>query len=150
VVIAGEPYMPLAEHYAYCKAHGLERLISWDMRFVDASELDHLFQNVDIMCFPYREGDTSGVFMAAIQYGKAIVAADVGAFGAYLTHDVTALLFPAGDVDLLTEQLARVVADANLRRRLGGNLQNVASVESWASVAARTAALYERLVGGKV
>lgn len=146
VVIAGEPYIPLADHYAYCKAHDLDGLISWDLRFIDASELDHLFQQADIMCFPYREVDASGVLMAAIRYGKAIVAANVGAFGVYLTHDETALLFPPGDVDQLTKQLARVVADTGLRRRLGDNLRTVASAQSWESVAASTAALYERLV----
>jgi glycosyltransferase involved in cell wall biosynthesis len=147
VIIAGEPYMALAEHQAYCKTHQLDRLISWDLRFVDARELDHLFRHVDVMCFPYRSGDTSGVLMAAIHYGKAVVAAEVGAFASYLRHEETALLFPAGDADQLTGQLARVVSDATLRRRLGHNLQTLPSVESWATIAAKTAAVYERLIG---
>ena len=51
--------------------------------------------------------------------GLAIVATPVGAVEDIVTDGKTGLLVPPGDVDALTVALRRLVADGELRQRLG-------------------------------
>jgi glycosyltransferase involved in cell wall biosynthesis len=51
--------------------------------------------------------------------GRAVIAADVGDVGKYLTHEKDALLLPPGDREALEEGLLRLLRDARLREQLG-------------------------------
>ena len=55
----------------------------------------------------------------AMAVGRPVVTADTPAVREVLEDGRTAVLVPAGDPDALAEALARLVADAALRARLG-------------------------------
>ncbi len=57
--------------------------------------------------------------LEAMAAGMAIVAAPVGSIGEVVTDGEEGFLVPPGDVDALAERLARLDADADLRRRMG-------------------------------
>lgn len=59
------------------------------------------------------------VLLDAMAAGKAIVATDVNGSRDYLTNGVDALLVPPGDAAAMTEAVALLLGDAELRRRLG-------------------------------
>jgi glycosyltransferase involved in cell wall biosynthesis len=52
-------------------------------------------------------------------WGRPVVASAVGGLLDAVEHDVTGLLVPPGDVAALRTALERLLADADLRRRLG-------------------------------
>lgn len=73
----------------------------------------------DIVVNPsYTEGLPTSVLEAALM-GKAVIASDVGGTREIVSDGEGALLFQARDVEALHGHLARLVADRNLRERLG-------------------------------
>ncbi len=57
--------------------------------------------------------------LEAMANGLTIVATPVGSVGDAIADEETGLLVPPGDRTALAEALARVIDDAELRRRLG-------------------------------
>lgn len=55
----------------------------------------------------------------AMAYGRPIIATTVGGNAELIKHDVNGLLCPPRDPDCLSQQLRRMLGDANLRARLG-------------------------------
>ena len=59
------------------------------------------------------------VAIEAQSCGRPVVASDIGGLRDIVAHDQTGLLVPPGDVLALRQAMARLLADANLRQRLG-------------------------------
>ncbi len=78
--------------------------------------------------------------------GRAIVASDLPALREVLTHEVTALLVPAGDPDALAAALARLADDEGLRRRLGAAARALAPEYTWDRRAERLEAAFHAAV----
>jgi glycosyltransferase involved in cell wall biosynthesis len=96
---------------------------------------------------PYRRIDQSGVLYTALAFGKAMVLSDVGGFSEIGTDHGAARLVPPEDPAALGEALAELVADRELRDRLGNRAAQAAAGHfSWDRIAERTLALYEELV----
>jgi glycosyltransferase involved in cell wall biosynthesis len=75
-------------------------------------------------------------YMAA---GRAVVASDIGQMRSVVDHEVNGLLYPAGNVVSLTQQLARLHEDDALANRLGQNArQSVLDGHTWDQVLERT------------
>ena len=73
----------------------------------------------DVFCLPsYREGFGSTIIEAAAAEVPALGSRIYGITDA-LEDGATGLLFPPGDVDELVDAMARLAADAQLRRDLG-------------------------------
>jgi glycosyltransferase involved in cell wall biosynthesis len=73
----------------------------------------------DVVVNPsYTEGLPTTVLWAAA-LGRGIVASDVGGTSEVVTHESSALLVAPRDVEALRHALARVLADPQLRARLG-------------------------------
>jgi D-inositol-3-phosphate glycosyltransferase len=91
----------------------------------------------------HREG--FGVVCAeAMAHGRPVVAAAVGGLLDLVTDEETGLLVPPRDVPALREALKRLLADGELRTRLGANARRRAQEElSWDRVTDRTLAAYE-------
>lgn len=68
---------------------------------------------------PLESDGMSRVLFESLAAGRALVAARTGVVPEILHDGADALLVPAGDADALTDALARLVADAPLRARLG-------------------------------
>jgi glycosyltransferase involved in cell wall biosynthesis len=80
--------------------------------------------------------------LEAMAAGRAIVATRVGENPHIIEHDVDGLLVDPGDVDGMTQTLARVVTDEHLRQRLG---QAAAQKVSRQFTIDRMARAYERI-----
>lgn len=88
------------------------------------------------------------VIVEAMACGRSVIASRLGGAAALFEDGVEALGCPAGDPAALAEALARLIADADLRRRLGvaGRRAAVARFDR-CRLAEAWAGLYERLVG---
>jgi glycosyltransferase involved in cell wall biosynthesis len=86
--------------------------------------------------------------MEAAACGTPTVASDSPGLRDSVRDGVTGLLAPHGDVAALAERLALVLADPDLRERLGAQARNFAEQFSWDRAAARTEAHLQRVASG--
>ena len=107
-------------------------------------ELASLYARAAVVACPsHREG--FGLACAeAMAHGRAVVASDVGGLRDLVVDGETGLLVPPRDVDALRAALERLLADPELRRRLGANArERVRERCSWPRVIDATLAAYE-------
>jgi len=144
--IVGQPRMPIEPLQDLARRLGIEDRIFWDLRFVDERKVALYFSEADVVVLPYRWIDQSGVLMVALAFGKPIVASWVGGFVEIIKDGLHGFLVDPEDVEALAQALAHLLADDELRARMGKAVQELASGElSWDSIAEKTIGVYERL-----
>jgi glycosyltransferase involved in cell wall biosynthesis len=119
--------------------------------FVPHDELVRLYGRAAVVAVPsHREG--FGVVCAeAMAHGRPVVAGAVGGLLDLVVDGETGFHVPPGDVRALRSALERLLADPDLRRRLGSaGRERVRERFSWAAVTAATTAAYEDVRGGTV
>jgi len=85
----------------------------------NCSDVAALFSQTHIVCLPsYREG-LPKVLMEASAAGRAIVTTDVPGCRHVVTDGVTGILVPPRQFEPLAASIGRLIADADMRRRLG-------------------------------
>ena len=82
--------------------------------------MPQIFAHADVLLLPsiYPEA-LPRVVLEAMACGLAVVATPAGGTGEIVEHEVTGLLFAAGDGADLARQIMRLLADPELRGRLG-------------------------------
>ncbi len=100
----------------------------------------------DIFVNPsYSEGLGISV-MEAASIGLPIIATDVGGTREIITTDKTGILIKARDVGQLAEELCRLRANAELRKKLGGNARILAERKfNWDKITGEYIKLYASL-----
>ena len=90
------------------------------------------------------------VLLQALAMGRAVVASPIGGIPEVVHHETTGLLCPAGDASAFAEAIARLLAEPELRERLGAAGRDlVLSRYSATAMCERTEGFYERLVSAK-
>lgn len=103
------------ELHAWVKEHGMTDCVKFLGFRRDVREVIQCF---DIQVFPgYREG-TPNTLYEALAVGNAIIASRVDGQAELLVDEKTALMFEAGDVDKLAQQILRVLGNPNLMTAL--------------------------------
>jgi len=100
-----------------------------------------------VACPSHREG--FGVACAeAMAHGRPVVASDVGGLRDLVVDGETGLSVPPGDIEALRAALEVLLADRDLRRRLGERArEHVRELCSWPLVTDATLAAYEDAIG---
>ncbi|MFO1261030.1 MAG: glycosyltransferase family 4 protein [Sphingomonadaceae bacterium] len=143
LAVAGKPFMDIEPLLSRVRAAGFSDRLVMELGFLTEHRLDAHLRKSDIIAFPYRHIDSSGAFLSALHYGKAMVASRVGMFE--MLDEQAAQICAPDDVGALAEALRALVSDANARARLGqGALDLRASMGSWDLAAAQTLAVYEK------
>lgn len=141
--IVGKPYVdtrPLER-----AAAELGSSVRLDFRHVPDDEIAALWEQADVLLFPYREIDMSGVLMAALAAARPIIASEIGGFTELLESGRTALLVPPRDEAALATAMGRLVSEPSTRENMARQIRALAAtVPSWQSIAAQTAAVYAR------
>jgi glycogen(starch) synthase len=117
--------------------------------FLPHEELQHRYRRAAVVACPsYREG--FGVVAAeAMAHGRPVIASAVGGLLDLVRHEETGLLVPPGDAGALRAALERLLADADLRRRLGdAGRSRARSQLAWDVVVERTLEAYADAVVG--
>jgi glycosyltransferase involved in cell wall biosynthesis len=145
VQIVGKPYMDVAPLLK--AADGLETGLRFDFRFVPDDEMNNLLGQADVIVFPYRQIDVSGVLMAALRHGRPIIASNIGGFAEMLVDGRHGLLVPPGDAAALASAMARLCAEPETRRRMGAAVAELgAAIPSWDDIAHCTTELYRAAI----
>jgi glycosyltransferase involved in cell wall biosynthesis len=139
--------MPMGPLLDLAEAEGVADRFVFELRFVDDAEIPAIFRRADVVVFPYREIDASGVLMTAISAQRPVIATAIGGFAELLRDGETGLLVPPGDPLALARALARIVDDGELRWSLAAAAAQLRhELPRWSDIAANTLALYRSLV----
>jgi len=113
-----------------------------------APDLPAVMTALDIALYVPLESDgMSRVLFEYLAAGRPLIAARTGVVPEVLVDGIHALLVPAGDAGALAEALKRLLADAELRARLGAAARALALERySGARLAETLESLYTRLV----
>jgi glycosyltransferase involved in cell wall biosynthesis len=141
--IVGEPFMDVEPLRSRAAELDIADRIDWDPRYVPDSEIGGLLASANVLVFPYREIDVSGVLMACFPYAKPIVATRIGGFAKLIEDGVSGRLVAPEDPEGLAAALGEVLSDPEKAARYGAAAQAlVARVPSWDEIARRTIAVY--------
>ncbi|UPK33887.1 glycosyltransferase [Bradyrhizobium sp. 186] len=145
VKVVGWPEMPMEPLFAMVKDLQLEEHVEFDLRFVPEDEVTSLVARADILAFPYRDIDASGVLMLAIAAGRPIVASNLGTFSEWLSDQAEGTLVPPDDPVALCRSLERLISDPDYRNsKSQGMLDLRDSVPTWTSIARLTESAYAK------
>ena len=145
LAVAGKPFMDIAPLLDRVRNAGFGERLVLDLGFLTEQRLDAHLQRADIIAFPYRHIDSSGAFLSALHYGKAMVASRVGMFAGL--DQAAARLCAPDNADALAEALGPLVADSAAQAALGkGALALRAEMGDWPQAARATCAVYERAI----
>jgi glycosyltransferase involved in cell wall biosynthesis len=102
---------------------------------VPPDELGRYYRQAAVVVVPSRREGYGMVAREAMAYGRAVVATDVGGLRDAIDHEVDGLLVPPRDVRALRAAVERLLADDELRARLGRAAREKAERE-WSADAA--------------
>ena len=111
--------------------------------FVPHDELQHLYARAAVVACPSRREGFGVACLEAMAHGRPVVASAVGGLRDLVIDGETGLLVPSGDPEALRAALERLLADSELRRRLGeAGRERARERFSWAAVTDATLAAY--------
>jgi glycosyltransferase involved in cell wall biosynthesis len=117
-IVAGDGYM-LDELLQLCKEKNLTDIIEFTGWVRDANT--NLLPKLDIFVQSSKWEAMSVVILEAMSAGKPIVATDVGENSVVIEHNVSGIIVPPNDAELLADAMERVLVDSKLRETLGKN-----------------------------
>jgi glycosyltransferase involved in cell wall biosynthesis len=121
----------------------LRSLLPQTVGFVPHAELGRYYERAAVVVVPSRREGYGVAAREAMAHGRAVVATAVGGLPDAIEDGVTGLLVPPGDTAALRAALERLLADAELRERLGAEGRRRARVAfSWEAATAATLAVY--------
>jgi glycogen synthase len=121
----------------------MRRQVPQALGFLPHDELARRYGRAAVVACPSRREGFGVVAAEAMAHGRPIVASAVGGLLDLVVHGETGLLVPPGDVAALRAALGQLLADADLRRRMGEAGRARARAElSWDRVLDRTLEAY--------
>jgi glycosyltransferase involved in cell wall biosynthesis len=125
----------------------LRPLLPQALGFLSRAELERRYERAAIVVCPSRSEGFGVVCAEAMAHGKPVVASAVGGLVNLVEHERTGLLVPPKDPPALRAALDRLLADGDLRLRLGrAGREKIVAGYSWDKVVGETRAVYERAV----
>jgi glycosyltransferase involved in cell wall biosynthesis len=116
--------------------------------FVPHDELQRLYARAAVVACPSRREGFGVACLEAMAHGRPVVATAVGGLLDLVVDGETGLVVPPRDPGALRSALERLLADRELRRRLGAaGRERALERFSWESVTDATLAAYAEAVG---
>jgi glycosyltransferase involved in cell wall biosynthesis len=145
VRIVGRPEMPMDPLFALVDELGLKEQVEFDLRFIPDAEIPSLLTSSDILVFPYREIDASGVLMLALAAGRPVVASRIGIFAEWLGDLGPGILVEPDSPDALASALSPLTSDPDYRDSIASKMLRLRdSVPAWREIALVTEGIYQR------
>jgi glycosyltransferase involved in cell wall biosynthesis len=112
--------------------------------------MNHMLGLADVLVFPYREIDISGVLMAALRYGRPIIASMIGGFAELLVDGRHAILVPPDDSPAIAAAMKRLIAAPEERAAMGAAVAELgAAIPDWADIAKATVGFYRSVIADR-
>ena len=118
--------------------------------FVPPARLQRLYARAAVVACPSRREGFGVACLEAMAHGRPVVATGVGGLRDLVVDEETGLVVPPRDPQALRAALERLLADPELRRRLGAaGRERARGHFSWEAAAAAALCLYGELAGEK-
>ena len=112
--------------------------------FVSHEDKARYYASCDVACVPSTGNESFGyVVVEPMAAAKPVVASNIAGYASVMTSGETGLLVEPRDPQALALALVRVLADRDLRERLGAAGRVAAQQYDWSRVAARVLGCYE-------
>jgi glycosyltransferase involved in cell wall biosynthesis len=143
VVLAGAPFAATQPYHDLARELDIEDRVMFHLRYIEEDAVPSYFEAASVVALPYRAIDQSGVAIAALTMGRAIVATRIAGLADLVEQGRCGLLVPVDDVAGLAAALERLLTDAGLRHQLETNARCYAETAlAWEPIAARTLDAY--------
>ena len=114
---------------------------------IDDTDKARFYKTADIFVAPSTGQESFGiVLLEAMAAGCAVVASDIHGYKRVVQRNVSGLLVEPKDPDAIAEALERLIADPELRRRLGDAGARRAPEYDWTHVTAELVRVYESVI----
>jgi len=125
----------------------LRSLVPDAVGFVPPSALGSYYERAAVVCCPSRREGYGVAAREAMAHGRPVVASAVGGLLDAVEDGVTGLLVPPHDAGAFRKAVERLLADAELRRRLGtAARERVRERFSWEAATNATLEVYESVL----
>lgn len=142
--VVGKAYMDMRPLVELAAEQGVTDRIDYNLRFVSTEELDRIFRNADVLVFPYRQIEASGVLMTAIAVGKPVIATRMGAAEELFDDGKGGFLIPSDDPAALAQAMQAFIDAPDLVASCAAHVRHMRdAIPSWAEIGHRTTRLYE-------
>lgn len=126
---------------------GLQNHVESQFSFIPSDRLPLYFTASDILVYPYQYVTQSGALLTGMSFGKPIVATYTGGFKETLDNGLDSILIEYGNEGQLSEALARLIENPDLRNKLGLAILEKLNINySWDHVAGETVSWYDHLL----
>ena len=115
----------------------------------DRTELARYYQLADVVLFPSQYEQFGIVAIEAGASGRPLVGTPVGIMQSLVPARGYGLLHPFGDLDRFERNLREVLANSLYRTNAERHRAGFHAEYSWRTIAERTEAVYDRLMGGR-
>ncbi|HEX2909614.1 MAG TPA: glycosyltransferase family 4 protein [Chloroflexia bacterium] len=113
--------------------------------FVPDEMLPRYYSSAHVFCAPSIGGESFGIVLVeAMASGLPIVASDIPGYASVLEHGKQGLLVEPKNTEMLAMSLIRLLADADLRTKMGQAGRAKVGEYSWKKVAQRVLEFYAR------
>lgn len=147
VLLAGAPFATVELYRDLARKLDIEERVLFHARYIEEEEVPSYFEAASVVVLPYRAIDQSGVAIAALTMGRAIVATRIAGLAELVEQGACGLLVPVDDVESLATALQRLLTDAGLRQRFEANARRYAETAlAWEPIADRTIDVYRSAV----
>jgi phosphatidylinositol alpha-mannosyltransferase len=154
LVIAGETRVPTErETMDALRAQIAARGLAGRVRitgFLTEEALAAVLARSRLVLAPHREATGSYSITLPLAAGRATIASDLACFREIRDEAACVTLVPAGDAAALAREVARLLENGDEIACLEERARAYAGRRTWAAVAERTVAVYEKALGGRV
>lgn len=132
---------------------GMDEIVSLNPGAMRTDQLVELLRETDILVLPRAAGSCTGAslsLLAAMPWAVAVVASDAGGLPEFLENERDALVYPAGEIEMLADCLEQLIDEAKTRFRLAHALRQKA-LQRYAPevVASVMAEVYEEVLAAR-
>lgn len=111
--------------------------------YIPADRVPELFRRAQVVALPYTDATQSGVAALALNFGRPVVASDVGSLREVVRPGINGLLVPPCDGWALAEALAHVLGNRSEAERLAAGSWELGEGEfGWSRIAEMTTMVY--------
>lgn len=144
VRVVGKAYMDMQPLLDLAARNGVADRIDYDLRFVSTTELNQIFHSADVLVFPYRQIEASGVLMTAIAVGKPVIATRMGAAEELFGDGKGGFLIPSDDPLALAKAMRSFIGSRDLVASCADHVRHLRdAIPDWAEIGRMTTRTYE-------